>query len=166
MDIIVITGCIIVLVLCMFLFTYILTKPKKKKNQNGFDYNNSLYYKKLFFMRRSEFRFFKAISVLEDEYKIVPKICLKTIIKTNDKKLKNNLNEYVDYAIFNRDFSDVLLLIELTDSMYEPERQQKEVIFKKICDEAGIKFISFTTNKIDEDSAIEKIKEILKNIYK
>jgi len=152
---------IVLAMIILFVINFLSMKPDEN-NKEWNTYTQSIYYKKLFFLRKSELKFLKTISVLEKEYNVVPKLNLKTIIKASNKKYKKNLNITVDYAIFNKDYSDILLLIELTDVVSEPNNQEKVDKIQKICDEVGIKFITFYSDKIDQESIISQIEEVIK----
>ena len=82
---IIITLALLILLILILVFGIILIKNKKSKDMN------SIYYKKLFFLRKSELRFLKKINLSEDEYAIIPKLSLKKIIKTDNKKYKKEL---------------------------------------------------------------------------
>ena len=143
----------------IFLISIISSFVIKGKN------NKKRYYKRLFFLRKSELKFLKTISVLENEYIIIPKLSLRKIIKTDNKKYKKELkNMTVDYAIFNKDYSSVILLIELSYKSDNIDNQVKIDKLKDICKDAEIKFITFqaNSNKENEKEIIDKIKEIIK----
>lgn len=149
----------LILLISILVLSIILIKNKKSKDMN------SIYYKKLFFLRKSELRFLKKINLSEDEYAIIPKLSLKKIIKTDNKKYKKELKKMtVDYAIFDKAYYQVLLLIELKYQSKDINNQAKIDKLKKICDEAGIKFITFTANsdKMSEQEINNEIREIIK----
>lgn len=137
------------------------------KNKQSKQTNYGTYYKRLFFLRKSEIKFLKSIDILEDEYAIIPKLSLRKIIKTDDKRYKKELRKLtVDYAIFDKTFYRVLLLIELEYQSEEINNKAKIEKLKEICDDAGISFITFKVNSNNnETETIYKIKEIIrKNI--
>ena len=70
----------------------------------------------------------------------------------------------VDFAIFDKAYYQVLLLIELKYQSKDINNQAKIDKLKKICDEAGIKFITFTANydKMSEQEINNEIREIIK----
>ena len=157
--IVIITLIFIIIVTIIINTTIILNNLNYKKNIN------TLYYKRIFFLRKSELKFLKTISILENEYKIIPKLSLKKIIKTKNKKYRKELNDMtIDYAIFNKDYSDVVLLIELKYKSGKIDNQDKIDKLNVICREAGIKFLTFDANAeyLDEEEIINNIKLIIK----
>ena len=154
-----ITLLVIFILLFIIIIYLFLIKNKTKSNFNN------IYYKKLFFLRKSKLKFLKKISILENEYVIIPKLYLKKIIKTDNKKYKNILkNMTVDYAIFNKDYYQIILLIELSYESDTDNNRDKIDKLKMICNDAGIKFMTFeANNKMNENEIIDKIRQILKN---
>jgi len=150
------TILIIVLIICAI----IILSNKQLNN-----INNAGYYKKLFFLRKSELKFLEQIDALEKEYAIVPKLSLRRIIKTDNKQNKKELKRItVDYAIFDKKYCQVLLLIELSYQSEDKNNQNKIAKLKRICDEAGIKFITFTikSDEVSDAEIITKIRKIIK----
>lgn len=117
------------------------------------------------FMTKTELHFYDKIKELETEYKIVPQINLATIIKKTNKGYINELFKNIDFAIFDKDYKNILLLIELNDSTHNKfDRKDRDLKIKKICNEANIKLITFYTmypNK--KEYVLNRIKKHLIN---
>lgn len=97
---------------------------------------------------------------LESEYRIIPQINLATIIKKNNGRYINELFKNIDFAIFDKELKNVLLLIELNDSSHnKTNRKDRDLRVKKICNDAGIKLITFyTTYPNEKEYVINRIK--------
>ena len=153
---------LVITILILISTIILLSKTKQRKDLNPYN----IYYKKLFFLRKSELRFLKTISILENEYIIIPKLNLKKIITADKNKYKKELkNMTVDYAIFTKDYSQIVLMIELSYKSGTIDNQEKINKLKEICDDAGIKFITFEVNQDKENNnqeIINKVKDILK----
>lgn len=109
---------------------------------------NEIIYTKKNFMTNTEKEFYYKIIELEnEEYKIIPQLNLATIINKSSKfKYKTELFRNIDFAIFDKNFKNILLLIELNDSTHNKiSRKDRDLKVKKICDNANIKLITFYT---------------------
>lgn len=150
-------GLLIIIVLLFNYFENKLTANKTNRKNN--------YYKKRF-MTDNELNFYNKIKILENEdYKIVPQVNLATIIEKYGKSFNNELFRNVDFAIFDRDFQNILLLIELNDSSHKKaDRIKRDIKVKNICNSADIKLITFYTNyPNNKDYVIKRIKQELCN---
>lgn len=121
-------------------------------------------YKKKNIMTKSEYSFYLKIKDLEAYYKIVPQINLATIIdKTDNSKFRNELFRNIDFAVFTKDYSTILLLIELNDTSHEKySRKQRDIKVEEICKTSGIPLIKFYTKYSNEKEYV--INRILKEI--
>ena len=152
-------GLLIIIVLLFNYFENKFTKNKTNRKNN--------YYKKRF-MTDNELNFYNKIKTLENEdYKIVPQVNLATIIEKYGKSFNNELFRNVDFAIFDRNFQNILLLIELNDSSHKKtDRIKRDIKVKNICNSADIKLITFYTNyPNNKDYVIKRIKQELHNEY-
>lgn len=122
-------------------------------------------YEKKKFMTRTELEFYDKFKELEDEYRIVPQINLATIIKKISKGYINELFKNIDFAIFDKQYNDILLLIELNDSSHNNvDRRDRDLKVQKICRDANIKLITFHTKYPNEkEYVLNRIKENLIN---
>lgn len=146
------------LIIIILLFNYLINKLIPNK------IDKNCYHKK-HFMTDSELNFYNKIKTLESEdYKIVPQINLATIIEKDGKSFNNELFRNIDFAIFNKDFQNILLLIELNDSSHKKtSRIKRDIKVKNICDSTNIKLITFYTNyPNNKDYVIKRIKQ---NLY-
>ena len=124
---------------------------------------NAEYYKKEL-MTASELKFYNTLKELESNYKIVPQVCLNSIMK-NNKKYNTELYKIVDFGIFSNDYSELLLLIELNDDTHNlKKRKIRDKKVKEMCEKAGIELMTFYTKyPNNRDYVITRIKE---SIYK
>lgn len=161
---------------CVVLFAIILAlkngssgsnwSASPNTNEKSF---NKIYFKKKI-MTQCEDNFYKKMVPLENELniRIVPQVCLGAIIeKENDARYRNELFRIVDFAVFNNDFSKILLVIELNDrshnNYYRNDRDNK---VKMILNEAGIKLITFYTNMSNTTEYVQnRIKQNIGDIH-
>lgn len=145
-------------------FISLLTYESNSLNQDknfDIDINNTqntihnIYVQKSF-MTKTELIFFHKLCGLNTErYSIVPQLNLATVIDKVDDSFRNELFRNVDFAIFNKDYSKLLLLIELNDDSHKNiERKKRDLKVKSICDQANIKLITFYTNLPNEKSYV------------
>lgn len=74
-------------------------------------------------MTNVEYDFYNKLKELEPKYKVIPQINLAAIInKENNNYYYTDLFRNIDFAIFDSDMKNVLLLIELNDA---PHNQKK-----------------------------------------
>ena len=101
-------------------------------------------------MTEYEQYFYKILVSLEDELniKIQPQVNLATILKKeNNNKYINELFRNIDFGIFSKDYSKLLLLIEINDKTHKnTERKQRDKKVKEILDNANVKLIKFYSN--------------------
>ena len=99
------------------------------------------------FMTSTEMIFYNKIKELNDEYIIIPQVNLGTIIEKKTKGYRNELFKNIDFAIFSKDFKEVLLLIELNDSTHQQyKRRKRDRNLYDICKNANMKLITFIPN--------------------
>ncbi len=115
-------------------------------------------------MTNNERLFYNKIKCLELEYKIIPQVSLASIIsKENNNKYYTDLFRNIDFAIFDTNLQDVLLLIELNDGTHKlKKRKNRDAKIKKICNAAGIPLLFFYTKYPNEkDYVINRIRNII-----
>ena len=115
-------------------------------------------------MTNNERLFYNKIKCLEPEYKIIPQVSLASIIsKENNNKYYTDLFRNIDFAIFDANFQEVLLLIELNDETHNlKKRKRRDIKIKKICNAAGIQVLFFYTKYPNEkDYVINRIRNII-----
>ncbi|MBQ2946786.1 MAG: DUF2726 domain-containing protein [Bacilli bacterium] len=120
-------------------------------------------------MTLSELDFYNKIKILENNFKIVPQVNLGAIIKKISKnKYRSELFKNIDFAIFTKDYSKLLLLIELNDKTHnQEERKNRDQKVKMICKEAGIKLICFyTTYSNEKEYVVNRILNEIEKIIK
>jgi len=82
------------------------------------------------------------------------------IDKISNTKYRNELFRNIDFAIFDKDYSTLLLLIEINDKTHQTrKRKERDLKVEEICSKAGIKLIKFYSNYSNE-------KEYVKNRIK
>lgn len=116
-------------------------------------------------MTKSEKEFYKKLLPLETEYKIVPQLNLAAIINKKNSKYHNELFRNIDYAIFDKNYDNLLLLIELNDSSHaRNKRKYRDYKVKKICTRVGIKLITFYTSMPNKQNyVINRVKNEIAN---
>ena len=123
-------------------------------------------------MTPSELSFYRILNHFNDEYIVLPQFCLASIIEKTKHKFntpysktyQNDLFKIIDFAIFKKDFSECLLLIELNDISHKQKRRKdRDLKVKRICKSANIKLITFYTNMPNEYSyVINRINQAIK----
>ena len=144
---------------------------KNNLSYSSTDSTSKPIYSKKRFMTSSERNFYDKIKCLESEYslKIIPQINLATIVKKEaNTNYYTDLFRNIDFAIFDREMRDVLLLIELNDRTHDSrKRKYRDKKIRFICEQCKIKLITFYT-KYDNDQSyvLERIKhEIFSSIH-
>ena len=115
-------------------------------------------------MTNNERLFYNKIKCLEPEYKIIPQVSLASIIsKENNNKYYTDLFRNIDFAIFDTNLQEVLLLIELNDGTHKlKKRKNRDAKIKKICNAAGIPLLFFYTKYPNEkDYVINRIRNVI-----
>ncbi len=130
-----------------------------KEEQNS--YEEYSYYKKDFYMTKTEISFYKKLLPLKNEgYNIETQINLSTIVKKcykdsgNETKYRNELFRNIDFGIFSWDYQP-LVLIELNDSSHNSkERKARDQRVNEICKKANIILLTFITSKPNENNYV------------
>ncbi len=119
-------------------------------------------------MTNYEKKFYEKLNILSEEYLIIPQINLAVIIeKKSNIPYHTELFRNIDFGIFDKNTKEVLLLIEINDRTHTyNSRKKRDKSVRSICEEAGIKIITFYTSYPNEtDYVINRIKkEINENI--
>ena len=115
-------------------------------------------------MTEYEYRFYQILKELENKYIIVPQLNLAAVIKkVNNNRYYSELFRNIDFAIFDKELENILLLIEINDKTHnEYKRKDRDLKIKKICNDTGIKLVTFYTNYPNEEEYV--INRILKEI--
>ncbi len=126
-----------------------------------------LTYEKKDFMTIVERDFYNKIKVLEESkynYRIIPQLNLASIVKKiNNNYYYTDLFRNIDFAIFDKDYKKVLVLIELNDNTHKiKKRQARDIKVQQICNEIGIPLLKFYPNYPNETSYV--INKIIKTI--
>lgn len=105
-------------------------------------------YKQKKLMTKTEKYFYNLFKYALDEYDYIvqPQVNLASIIeKETDYKYINELFRNIDFAIFDKDYSELLLLIEINDGSHflSPERIERDNKVKSILNDANIKLVKF-----------------------
>lgn len=121
-------------------------------------------YQKRNLMTNYEYKFYQNIKELEDEYQIVPQLNLAAVTKKiNNNRYYSELFRNIDFAIFSKDYQELLLLIEINDQTHNNyNRRDRDMKIKKICNDIGVKLITFYTKYPNEKTyVINRIKNEL-----
>lgn len=142
MEVILFLGC-----LCLLFFVF--RKKENKENIVVDSYSNKIYSQKEL-MTNFEKYFYDILIELESELdvRIHPQINLATIIKKEiNNHYINELFRNIDFAIFDKDYKKVLLLIEINDKTHSSKkRMARDIKVERIINQAGIKLIKFYSN--------------------
>ena len=136
-----------VVLIVIKLFPKLFDSITRLINNNNKSYK---YYYKKKFMTNYEKYFYDIFVELEKEYyiRIQPQVNLATIINKNtDSGRILELFKNIDFAIFTKNYEELLLLIEINDKTHNiPKRIKRDKKVKEIVKEAGIKLITFYSN--------------------
>lgn len=117
-------------------------------------------------MSNYERYFYNILKELEPNYKVIPQLNLASVItKINNNHYYTDLYRNVDFAIFDSNLENLLLLIEIDDKSHSNyKRQERDLKVKKICDEIDIDLIHFYTNYPNKQEYVyNRIITILQN---
>lgn len=133
---------------------------------------NLPYYKKEYFMTRSEHEFFKILQRIVDEnYYIFPQVNLDKIIYSKGKQSYKNpyynkvARKSVDFVLFDKIDISPVLAIELDDPTHEQEdRKERDEFVDKVFAHCGISILhlhEFLREEVLKKMIIEKIRGYL-----
>ena len=160
---------VVIAVIMVILVMYSFSKTPKKENTSivpEISPEEEVHYFRKPFMTRTEKDLFYKMKRLESELNVhvLPQISLASVIrKESRQRYQNELNRIIDFGIFDHDYTKLLLLVELNDPTHNmPERKRRDHKVRSICKEAGIKIMTFYTNKQNEELYVQnRIKEEL-----
>lgn len=145
------------------IYFYSLRRGNFNKDNNH-QHLNGIYSRKKF-MTDYERYFYNIFVELEQELmiKVVPQVGLSTIVKKEvNNKYITELFRNIDFAIFDKDYNKVLLLIEINDSTHNTRtRIARDKRVEKILKDADIKLIKFYSNYPNRH---DYVKTRLKNV--
>ena len=125
-------------------------------------------YTKKTFMTNYERYFYNIFKELERELNIIvhPQVNLATIIqKEGNSRYINELFRNIDFAIFDKDYNEIILVIEINDKTHSAKsRKRRDIRVARILESADIKLIKFYSkypNK--EDYVKNRIKDEILN---
>lgn len=126
--------------------------------------NEYLYSLKPSLITNSEKAYLTAIkNCLPDGYFVQPQVNLASIItKNSDAKYQNELYRNIDACIFDMSYKPIVL-IEINDvSHNDYYRKNRDIKVKNICEEAGIKIITFWTKYgVNQDYISKTVNEAI-----
>lgn len=166
MDSNMIVGVLVLIVLIILGILKKKAKNTRKKQNKGYQIHNDYIYSKKPLMTNTERYFYNIMVSLEAQYKIkvMPQVNLASVVlKKNKNYYVNELFRNVDFGIFNSDYSELLLLIEINDSTHnQRKRIRRDKNVDDIVNNAGINLIKFYTKYPNE---VEYVKNrILKEL--
>ena len=132
-------------------------------NINNIKKEETIYARKKL-MTDYEYKFYNILKELEDNYTIVPQLNLAAVVKKiNNNRYYSELFRNIDFAIFTKDYQELLLLIELNDQTHNNyNRKDRDLKVKKICNDIGVKLMTFHTKYPNEKTyVINRIKNEL-----
>lgn len=137
-----------------------------QQDTNSINYtkNEETIYTKKKLMTDYEYKFYNILKELEDNYTIVPQLNLAAVVKKiNNNRYYSELFRNIDFAIFTKDYQELLLLIELNDQTHNNyNRKDRDLKVKKICNDIGVKLMTFYTKYPNEKAyVINRIKNEL-----
>ena len=94
----------------------------------------------------------------------MPQLNLAAVVKKiNNNRYYSELFRNIDFAIFTKDYQELLLLIELNDQTHNNyNRKDRDLKVKKICNDIGVKLMTFYTKYPNEKAyVINRIKNEL-----
>lgn len=123
-------------------------------------------YEKKNIMTEYERKIYNMIKNIGKDYIVIPQLNLATITKKiSNQKYQNELYRNIDFAIFDKDMNDILLLIEIDDASHETKkRKDRDLKVKKICNDINVKLIKFYTKYPNEEKYV--INRILTELKK
>lgn len=139
---------------------------KRKNNTNKINSNN---YSEKPLMTKYEKYFFDILVELESELgvRIQPQVNLATILhKENNNHYISELFRNIDFAIFSKDYAELILLIEINDSSHNSkDRIERDKKVDTILSDAGIKLIKFYSHYSNKREYVkERVKEEIINV--
>ena len=137
-----------------------------QQDTNSINYtkNKETIYTRKKLMTDYEYKFYNILKELEDNYTIVPQLNLAAVVKKiNNNRYYSELFRNIDFAIFTKDYQELLLLIELNDQTHNNyNRKDRDLKVKKICNDIGVKLMTFYTKYPNEKAyVINRIKNEL-----
>ena len=148
---------------------FIINLFKKNKNISIDKVQTEKRYIEKNIMTKCEIEFYNKIKELENEYIIHPQINLATIVKKiSTDRYANELFRNIDFAIFDKNYNKLLLLIELNDKTHNNyKRKDRDLKVKKICNDINVKLITFYTKYPNEKNyVINRIKSNIEESIK
>ncbi len=118
----------LILIVFLMIISFLAKLIDRLMCYNYFNDENKLktIYKKKKIMTKVEYDFYNKIKVLEPKYKVIPQINLAAIInKENNNRYYTDLFRNIDFAIFDVNLQEVLLLIELNDETHQQKKKEK-----------------------------------------
>lgn len=117
-------------------------------------------------MSSYERKFYYILKDLENEYSIVPQLNLASVVKKiNNNRYYSELFRNIDFAIFTKDYDELLLLIEINDKTHSKNnRRDRDLKVQKICNDVNVKLIKFYTSYPNEkEYVLNRIRNYLNN---
>lgn len=143
----------IIVYLLLFIINIIEKTTYKKKIQKNLYYQKNL-------MTKYERYFYNCFAELEEELgiKIQPQVSLNSIVeKRYNYRQRLELFRDIDFGVFEKDYSKLLLLVEINDKTHNLKRRRKrDQKVKEIVNCAHIRLITFYSDWPNEKSYLKK----------
>lgn len=128
--------------------------------------NDETIYELKSIMTDYERKFYNILKDLGDEFIVVPQLNLAAVVKKiNNNKYYSELFRNIDFAIFSKDYTKLLLLIEINDKTHQSKkRRDRDLKVQKICNDIDVKLIKFYSSYPNEkDYVLNRVKSNLIN---
>ena len=127
------------------------------------------YYLKKSLMTKYEKYFYDILIELKDELEIeiMPQVNLASIVnKVGNSKFRNELFRNIDFGVFTKDYTELLLLIEINDKTHKQiNRKIRDKKVDMIVKSAGIRLIKFYTDYPNKSDYIkDRVKKEISNL--
>lgn len=131
-------------------------KPKQVQKQTP---KQDRSYKSKSGMSGAEQGFYKKlVTIFSEQYNVQFQVPLSSVIKKeSSERFQNELYRTIDFALFDKDTFEPVILIELNDKSHlEGRRQYRDIKVKEICEQAGLKIVTFWTQYENKPEYIKK----------
>ena len=129
-----------------------------QQDTNSINYtkNEETIYTRKKLMTDYEYKFYNILKELQDNYTIVLQLNLAAVVKKiNNNRYYSELFRNIDFAIFTKDYQELLLLIELNDQTHNNyNRKDRDLKVKKICNDIVVKLMTFYTKYPNEKAYV------------
>ena len=100
----------------------------------------------------------KLVAIFSEQYNVQFQVPLSSVIKKkSSERFQNELYRTIDFALFDKETFEPVILIELNDKTHlEGRRQYRDIKVKEICEQAGLKIVTFWAQYENKPEYIKK----------